>query len=122
MVVIAQGNGHEVTGLRVGVANVKRYFARSLDDVELRMGDLRIQCKLSPEFWDGQPEIHDPRLCSWLKFKAVQHRLHRKPITLDMVQTGANSFTLHPLSFSRRESGRGLTGTRTTPVQAAQVQ
>jgi hypothetical protein len=104
MVVRTQGNGREVTGLRVGAANVRRYFSRSMDDVELRMGDLRIQCKLSPGFWDGEPEIHDPRLCQWLKYKVSQERSNRKPIALAMVQSGANSFTLWPLSLNRRES------------------
>lgn len=111
MVVRAQENGREVTGLHVGAANARRYFSRSMDDVELRMGDLRIQCKLSPHFWDGQPEIHDPRLCEWLKFKTSQQRLNRKPIALAMVQTGANSFTLHPLSLDRTGS-RGAAACR----------
>jgi hypothetical protein len=102
MVVIAKGNGREVTGLRVGAANARRYFSRELDNVELRMGDLRIECRLSPEFWSTRPEIHDPRLCEWLKFKAAQHRLNRKPIALAMEQTGANSFSLHPLSGAHR--------------------
>lgn len=104
MVVIAKGNGREVTGLRVGAANARRYFSRDLNNVELRMGDLRIECRLAPEFWSTRPEIHDPRLCEWLKFKAAQHRLNRKPIALTMEQTGANSFTLHPLSLARREN------------------
>ncbi len=104
MVVKTQGNGREVVGLHVGAANVRRYFSKSMDDVELHIGDLRIQCRLSPHFWDGEPEIHDPRLCEWLKFKVAQEKLIRKPIALAMVQSGANSFTLRPISLERRGS------------------
>lgn len=95
MVVRAQNNGREGLGLRVGAANVKRYFAKDIDAVELRMGDLQIQCTLSPEFWNGHPEIHDPRLCEWLKFKTLHPALHRKPMAVVMVQSGTNTFTLH---------------------------
>ena len=104
MVVTAKGHGRDVTGLRVGAANARRYFSRDWNNVELRMGDLRIECQLTPEFWSTRPEIHDPRLCQWLKFKTLQHRPNRKPISLTMEQTGANSFTLHPLRIDRRSS------------------
>ncbi len=104
MVVRTKENGREVTGLRVGVANVRRYFSKDQHDVELRIGDLQIQCKLSPGFWDGEPEIHDPRLCDWLQYKVSLETSHRKPIALTMVQTGANSFSLHPLSLDRGAS------------------
>lgn len=104
MVVRTKENGREVIGLRVGVANVRRYFSRNQHDVELRMGDLQIQCKLSPGFWGGEPEIHDPRLCEWLQYKVSLETSHRKPIALTMVQTGANSFSLHPVALDRRAS------------------
>lgn len=104
MVVRTQESGLEVTGLRVGAANARRYFSRDQNDVELRIGDLRIQCRLSPGFWNGQPEINDPRLCDWLQYKVSLETSHRKPIALTMVQTGANSFALHPLSLQRRAS------------------
>lgn len=102
MVVRTKVNGREVTGLRVGAANVRRYFSKDQQDVELRIGDLQIQCKLSPGFWGGEPEIHDPRLCDWLQYKVSLEASHRKPIALTMVQTGANSFSLHSLSLDRR--------------------
>ena len=103
MVVRAQGNGREVTGLHVGAANAKRYFSKRVGAIELRMGDLQIQCKLPPSFWKGEPEIHDPRLCEWLKFK-VSHQQERKPLTLAMVQAEGNVFTLQSASFAHRRS------------------
>lgn len=101
MVVRTQCNGSTAIGLRVGAANVRRYFPRGIDAVELRMGDLRIECALPPDFWTGQPEIHDPRLCEWLKFKTAHQSKNRKPIAMAMVQAGANAYTLQPLSLKR---------------------
>lgn len=106
MVVTTRSNGSETMGLRVGAANARRYFPRNMGAVELTMGDLQIQCRLLPEFWKGRPEIHDPRLGEWLKFKTSHARSTRQPITLAMVQSGTNSFTLHSLSPDRRRSNR----------------
>jgi hypothetical protein len=94
MVVTTQDNGRELVGLRVGAANVRKYFPKDMVAVELQLGDLRIQCSLSPEFWNGHPEIHDPRLGAWLKFKVSRTRSNRKPVALAMEQAGANAFTV----------------------------
>ena len=102
MVVRTRQNGREVTGLRVGVANVRRYFPKTVSTVKLKLGDLEIECKLSPEFWHGKPEIDDPRLCEWLKFRRSSERESRKPVTLAMDHAGGGSYTLQsivPASF-----------------------
>jgi len=98
MVVTTQENGREVLGLRVGAANVRKYFPRDMGAVELLLGDLRIQCSLPPNFWNGQPEIRDPRLGAWLKFKVSRARFSRKPVALAMERAGANVFMLRPVS------------------------
>jgi hypothetical protein len=98
MVVRTQSNGRDNFGLRVGAANARRYFPRSMDAVELRLDDLQIQCRLPASFWNGQPEIFDPRLCEWLKFKVLRERRNNDPILLQMVQSGANSFTVNSKS------------------------
>jgi hypothetical protein len=102
MVVRTQSNGRDSFGLRVGAANAKRYFPRTMSAVELRLGDLQIQCPLPASFWNGNPEIFDPRLCEWLKFKVLRERRDGNPIALQMVQSGANSFTVQSVSASRR--------------------
>lgn len=94
MVVRTRHNGHEVTGLRVGAANVRRYFPKTVSRVKLRLGDLEIDCKLSPEFWSGKPEIEDRRLCEWLKFRRQRDQAGRKPILLTMDHAGEDSYTL----------------------------
>ena len=95
MVVQTQQNGYEVIGLTVGAANVRRYFPRTNSRVRLRLGDLEIDCELSPEFWHGKPEIHDPRLCEWLQYRQSRERRDRKPILLAMEHAGGDSYTLH---------------------------
>jgi hypothetical protein len=66
--------------------------------VKLHLGDLEIECKLPAEFWQGKPEIQDPRLCQWLEYRNDHERPGRKPITLAMVQSGTNSFRLQAIS------------------------
>lgn len=99
MVVKTQFNGSGVTGLHVGVRNVRRYFPKTVRVIELQLDHLQIQCGLSPEFWHGEPQIHDPRLCEWLDFK-VGHRMGaRKDVRLAMTPTGTNIFRLRSSSM-----------------------
>lgn len=106
MVVRTHSNGRDSFGLRVGAANARRYFPRSVTAVELRLDDLHIRCHLPETFWNGQPEIFDPRLCEWLKFKVLRERRNSEPIPLQMVQSGTNSFTLKPSSAPHRQPHR----------------
>ncbi len=106
MVVRTQSNGRDNFGLRVGSSNARRYFPRTMSAVELRLDDLQIQCRLPASFWNGQPEIFDPRLCEWLKFKVLRERRDSHPIALHMVQSGTDSFTLQSISASPRRPDR----------------
>jgi hypothetical protein len=106
MVVRTQSNGNNNFGLRVGTANARRYFPRSMHAVELRLDDLQIQCPLPTGFWDGSPEINDPRLCEWLKFKVLRERRKGAPIALNLVQSGTNSFTLQSLASAQGRPNR----------------
>lgn len=99
MVVRTQCKGHEVTGLVVGTANARRYFPRNISEIELQLDHLRIECGLSPGFWQGRAEIHDRRLCAWLEQKQFHSAASRAPIPLDMIPTGRNSFRLGPVSL-----------------------
>jgi hypothetical protein len=106
MVVRTYSDGTSVPGLRVGAYNARRYFPKTSGTVELRLGDLQIQCTLPQSFWADKPEIHDPRLGEWLKFKVLQDRRNPDPIALHMVQCGANIFTLQPPSSPARRNTR----------------
>jgi hypothetical protein len=98
MVVKAQSKGRGLSGLHVGTDNVRRYFPKDASTIELQLDHLRIQCGLAPDFWQGQPEIHDPRLCAWLESKHMHGSRNRTPVPLALVPTGKNAFRLQPVS------------------------
>jgi hypothetical protein len=121
MVVKTQSKGHGVTGLHVGAANVRRYFPRNTMVVELQLDHLQIQCGLLPDFWNGQPEIHDPRLCAWLESKNLRVRPDRTPILLSMVPEGKNSFRLQLGALNSKSEENGLrTGTSPSALRESQ--
>src|SRR5579864_5438534 len=93
MVVKTQKDGRDQTGLLIGEANVRRYFRKDMESINLRLDDLHIQCTLSAEFWDKYPEIHDPRLSEWLESKVWPERRGREPM-LSMVPSGINTFVI----------------------------
>lgn len=103
MVVKAQLRGSEITGLRIGARNVRRYFPRGVLVIELQLDHLQIQCGLKPEFWRGEPEIRDPRLCEWLDFKVIHGMGERREVRLAMTPAGTNTFRLRPSTLKRDE-------------------
>jgi hypothetical protein len=111
MVVKTQLRGGEVTGLHVGARNVRRYFPKRIRTIELQLDHLQIQCGLPPDFWNGQPEIHDPRLCEWLDFKVARPMGERKQVNLSMTPAGKNVFRL--FSVTQKEDTFSDLGTAT---------
>jgi hypothetical protein len=99
MVVKTHSIGHGVIGLHVGPTNVRRHFPKNIAVIELLLDHLQIQCWLNPDFWRGQPEIHDPRLCAWLESKHMHSKPDRAPVPLAMIPAGNNSFRLQPVSL-----------------------
>jgi hypothetical protein len=97
MVVTSQSIGHRVTGLYVGSSNVRRYFSRRATQIELQLDHLLIECGLAPNFWNDQPEIHDPRLCLWLESKQ-RNRNGDARVPMALIPSGKNSFILGPAS------------------------
>ena len=118
MVVRAVRSGSEITGLRVGVRNARRYFAKRIPFVELHLGHLRIECGLAPDFWRGRPEIHDSRLNLWLKFKNPGVRSCRVPIKLTMSPSGKNTFRLEPSP----RNGRSMATLAAAPVSGSRLE
>ena len=91
MLVKALWDGTRVSGLYVGVRNVRRYFPKNIGAIELELDHLRIQCELKSHFWRGRPEIHDPRLCIWLELKQLQAKGRK---SMAMIPSGEHSFIL----------------------------
>jgi len=100
MVVKAQSKGCGLSGIHVGTDNVRRYFPKNVSTIELQLDHLSIQCGLAPDFWHGQPEIYDPRLCAWLESKHMHTSRDRTPVSLAMIPAGNNSFRLQPVSVA----------------------
>ena len=98
MVVTTQRGERDRIGLHIGAANVRRSFRKGTTAIELMLDHLQIRCTLSPDFWKGRPEIHDPRLSEWLEFKAAQGRAGRAPMELIMVRSGIDTFVIRPKS------------------------
>jgi hypothetical protein len=106
MVVKTQVRGSEVTGLHVGAGNVRRYFPKGLRVIELQLDHLEIQCGLSPEFWQGRPEIHDARLCEWLHFRITHPRGKQKEVRLAMTPAGNNTFRIRSSRVNEERMAR----------------
>jgi len=100
MVVKTQSKGRGITGLHVGANNVRRYFPKHLSVIELQLDHLKIQCGLQPDFWQGQPEIFDPRLCAWLESRHMHAKRDRTPVPLAMIPEGENCFRLQPVRMN----------------------
>jgi hypothetical protein len=97
MVVKTQSKGSGVTGLHVGISNVRRYFPQHISVIELQLDHLQICCRLEPSFWRDEPEIYDPRLGAWLMCKNLHAQPGRAPIPLALIPSGLNSFKLQPI-------------------------
>jgi hypothetical protein len=106
MLVKIQNKGSSVTGLNVGATNVRRYFPKQMSAIELLLDHLQIECGLKPEFWQGEGEIHDPRLCAWLELKNSAGLPSQTPVPLAMIPAGKNCFRLQIVSAVGRTKSR----------------
>ena len=95
-----------MTGLHVGVTNVRRYFPKGTAIIELQLDHLQIQCGLEPGFWKGHPQIHDPRLCAWLESKRLPGNPDWTSIPLALVPAGTNSFRVQPVAAKCQAGGK----------------
>jgi hypothetical protein len=106
MVVKAHSKGRGLTGLHVGSSNVRRYFPKDIEVIELQLDHLHIRCGLKPDFWNGEPEIYDPRLAAWLEAKNLRPKPTQPAVPLAMIPAGNNSFRLRPVVPGNREKAR----------------
>ncbi len=122
MVVKTYRDGRDRTGLHIGTANARRYFRKQAQSIDLKLDDLQIQCTLSPDFWSDRPEIHDPRLSEWLKFKAGHGGSGRTPMLLTMVPSGAGTFVVRARPGKNDESfGAEISPSRKLPPESVLV-
>jgi len=107
-------------GLHIGDLNVQQYFPRDVSTVELELDHLSIVCQLDPSFWEGQPEIRDFRLSSWLEAKRNSGKLGANPTPIAMIPSGEHSFRVQIMSVEESDKARaenaGLFVTSQTPA------
>lgn len=103
-----QNKGSLVTGLNVGATNVRRYFRKPVSAIELQLDHLQIECGLQPEFWQGEGEIHDARLCAWLELKNSAGLPSRTPTPLAMIPYGKNRFRLQTVTTNGRVKSKPM--------------
>jgi hypothetical protein len=102
MVVKTHLTGRKMTGVEVGILNVRRYFSPESLEIELILDHLQIQCGLAPGFWQGDTAIRDPRLSAWLESKNFGGRPGDAPVPLALIPSGKNCFRLRPLANRTR--------------------
>lgn len=98
MIVEAKSKGPGHCGLHIGAENVRRYFPQASSSIELQLGHLKIQCELEPGFWQGEPDIYDPRLCAWIESRHMHGNRDRSSVLLALVPAGENAYRLMPAS------------------------
>lgn len=109
MIVKIQNSGRSITGIRIESSDVRRFFPKGSNPVELELGHLRIRCELQARFWFDQPEISDRRLCRWLEEQLFELRMPGIPVPLEMVRRGnVYRLHLHPTRQQARRIGFGL--------------
>ncbi|MGA3131795.1 MAG: hypothetical protein ABSD59_13400 [Terracidiphilus sp.] len=119
MIVKTQHKGREFTGVEIGVTNVRRYFPRDANVIELHLDHLLIQLGLNPDFWQGHAQICDPRLRAWLESKNFHARPGDAPIPLALIPSGKNCYRLQPIGANGRSKSKSMPTTTLEPIQAA---
>jgi hypothetical protein len=110
MVIRTQCKGREYTGVEIGSNNVRRYFPRQIEAIEIQLDHLQIQCDLQPGFWSGHSEISDPRLCAWLESKNFNGKPGALPVPLVLIPSGKNCFRLQTTeALAHRARNKALT-------------
>jgi len=106
MVVKTQCKGREITGVEVGTGNVRRYFPKDANVIELHLDHLLIQLGLDPDFWQGQTALCDRRLCAWLESKNFHGRPGDAPVPLALIPSGKNIYRLQPIAANGKAKPR----------------
>ncbi len=99
MVVRTLGSGRGVTGLYIGPRNARRYFSRRIRHIELLLGHLHIYCDLPDAFWQGEPQICDPRLADWLFSRIFHGKAGRSPAPVALIRQGHHGFRVLPFTI-----------------------
>ncbi len=119
--VVKTQDGHrgvpKTLGLHVGTHNARRFFPTSATAVELHLDHLVIVCPLHPTFWQGQPEIYDERLSSWLHSKRDSGKLSAQPSPITLIPLKEGCFRVLLMHEERKDPLRLGPNTQVTKVE-----
>jgi hypothetical protein len=110
MLVKSQCFQNRVIGLYVGRTNIRRHFPRKIEAINLQLDHLLIQCVLPSQFWNGEPQICDPRLCLWLESKQSQRGYRRSSVPLFMNPSGDSGEDSFVMALAVRHPRKGAHG------------
>ncbi len=99
MVVKTHCTGLAVTGVHVGTTNVRRYFPKSIEVIELQLDHLRIQCGLAPDFWRDQRRFTIPGSAPGSSPSFFIPSRIKTQFPSPMIPSGKNSFRLQILHW-----------------------
>jgi len=83
-----------VLGVRVGRANVERFFERHWDLVLIKVENETIPVKLTKGFWTMFPELRSPAIGDWMRKKGLAPWPEGRPPELRLIPMGGNRFRL----------------------------
>jgi hypothetical protein len=105
MVVTMQSEGHAIVGIRIGMAEARRFFGRGLHSIDLELDHLRINCDVRANSRLHRAEISDPRLTAWLEEKFYWRKLPSIPLSVELVKKGESySLQLRPSDHETKQS------------------
>ena|SRR5579859_7302480 len=74
MIVEVQRKGHNITGLKIGATNVRRYFTRGSSSIDIHLDHLQIQCDLQPRVLAKRTAYFRPALGCMARSEASSER------------------------------------------------
>jgi len=100
VIVSAWKNG--TYGIRIGKKNVRKYFKRNWDQVEIKIDGIFHEFKLSSKFWTTCPEIRGKELRDWLRSQKSIPWFKGHPPRFELVPLSENMFRLTKIQMPDR--------------------
>jgi len=81
-------------GIRVGRANVERFFDEDWDVAVIEIENEAIPVKITKTFWTTCPELRSPAIGTWLRKKGLVPWPKGRPPEMRLTPMGSNRFRL----------------------------
>jgi len=100
--IVSAWKGGGSYGIRVGNDNAHRFFDKSWNHIEVKVGSIFYKFKLSPTFWSTCPEFRGKIIENWLKSQRLVPWPKGNPPKFELIPLGNNRFWLKKLSDLHR--------------------